>query len=237
MSLQSTYLKKLLTDAGYDLHREEDGWIIGCSSYYYQHEAAVLNSEVTVLALPEMVAMQLNTHEHGGFVPLSDAPEAFLMGMALDVGELLFWLKKSVRLSPEEPKGVTETDVHGLVKQRRGQDKLRDDLMTYWNSKCAVTNVDTEEFLIASHIKPWSECESSTEKLDPYNALLLNVALDKAFDRGYITFDDDGKIKLNPSWNWEEANLMGIKSNMKLHQIDQRHKHYLQYHRKNIWKT
>ena len=47
MNLQDTYLKKLLTDAGYDLHHEEYGWIIGHSSYY-QHDAAVLNSEVIV---------------------------------------------------------------------------------------------------------------------------------------------------------------------------------------------
>lgn len=236
MSLQATYLKKLLTDAGYDLHHNEGEWIIGYSSYY-RHEAAVLNAEIPVLALPEMVAMQLNTHEHAGFVPLTDAPTGFSMGMALDENELLTWLKRSVKLSVEEPKGVTETDVRGLVNQRRGQDKLRDDLMSYWNGKCAVTNVSTEEFLIASHIKPWSECENSIEKLDLYNVLLLNVALDRAFDRGYITFDDNGTIMLSKKWSTEEAVMMGITDDMKLRQIDHRHKRYLQYHRRNIWRS
>jgi len=157
--------------------------------------------------------------------------------MAVDESELLDWLKKSIKLSPEEPKGVTKTDVHGLVKQRRGQDRLRDDLMRYWNNKCAVSNVYSEEFLVASHIKPWSECENSTEKLDPYNALLLNVALDKAFDKGYITFDDNGAIVFSKKWSVEEAASMGITKNMKLRKIDDRHKRYLHYHRKNIWKS
>lgn len=99
MNLRETYLKKLLADAGYDLHRNEGEWIIGHSSYY-RHEVAVLNSEIIVLALPEMLAMQLNTHEHGGFVPLTDAPKDFLMGMALNENELLTWLKKVLNSLP-----------------------------------------------------------------------------------------------------------------------------------------
>ena len=235
MHTNAIYLKKLLTDAGYDQHSVEGDWIIGYSSYY-GHNVAVLNSEAVVLALPEMVAMQLNTHEQGGFVPLVDAPEGFPMGMALDMGSLLSWLKKSIKLSPEEPKGIIKTDVQGLVRQRRGQEKLRNDLMKYWGGKCAVTDISTEELLVASHIKPWSECENSTEKLDLYNALLLNVALDRVFDQGFITFDDNGRIKISLHWSLKEAKLLGINESMYLRYIDDKHCRYLAFHRKNVWK-
>lgn len=236
MGLEMTYLKKLLTDAGYDLHEEHNGWIIATSSYY-GHKAAVKIGELPVLTLPEKVAMQLNLHEDGHFVPLTNSPVGYPMGVALEIDELLKWLKKSVKLPYEMPEGVTTTDIEALRKERRGQDKLRDQLEKYWDSRCAVTNVNTEEFLIASHIKPWSECESSAEKLDPYNALLLNVALDKAFDKGYITFNDNGFIILSKQWSAEEAEIMGISGNMKLRQVDHRHKRYLQYHRTNIWRS
>lgn len=43
------------------------------------------------------------------------------------------------------------------------------------------------DFLVASHIVPWSV--DADNRLNPRNGLLLNVFLDKAFDRGYMTID------------------------------------------------
>jgi len=234
MSLRQTYLEMLLTSAGYDIHDFEDGWLLGRSSWY-KSRAAILPTEPAVLALPEKVAMQLNTFENGHFVLIEDAPDGFPMAMALEDDQLLMWLKKSVRLPEEEPKGIKTTDVKSLVNQRRGQDKLRKELMTYWGGQCAVTNVRTPELLMVSHIKPWSLCETPKEKLDLYNALLLNVALDRAFDQGLITFDDDGLLLMSEKWNWDEANVLGIYKNMKLRHIEDEHRWYLQYHRKEIF--
>jgi hypothetical protein len=228
------YLKKLLTDAGYDQHKIEGDWIIAQSSYY-RHSAALFMGEPSVLALPEKVGMQLNLYEEGNFIPLKNTPDNFLMGMALEIDELLVWLKKSVKLPEEKPIGVTTTDVETLRKERRGQEKLRQALMDYWGGQCAITDVRTSAFLVASHIKPWSECENDQERLDPYNALLLNTSLDRAFDQGYITFDDDGKILINKVWAANEAQIMGIAPDMKLKKIDDRHREYLRYHRGNIW--
>ncbi|BDY14020.1 HNH endonuclease [Hydrogenimonas cancrithermarum] len=231
---QAIYLRKLLTDAGYDLHKESGDWIVGYSSYY-RHEAAIYGGDVMVLALPEMAAMQLNLYENAAFVPIDHAPDGFPMGMALHESELLTWLKKSIKIPLEKPETL-KTDVQALVMQRRGQDRLRDELMRYWGGRCAVTNVKTPDLLIASHIKPWAECDTSEEKLDPFNALLLNAALDKAFDKGLISFDDEGKILISPQWDTSEAGAMGILEDAKLRRIDDNHRRYLQYHRQNIWK-
>ena len=137
-------------------------------------------TDLPILALPQAAAMQLNLFENAHFIPIEDAPDGFPYAMALERSELLYWLKKSARLPFEESADLAVTDVEVLVKQRRGQEKLRQLLMDYWDGRCAVTGVKTPELLVASHIKPWSQCESSKEKLDIYNALLLNIAIDRA---------------------------------------------------------
>ncbi len=234
MNITTIYLEKLLTDAGYDRHERQNDWIVGTSSYY-RHSVALKVIEMPILALPEKAAMQLNLFENAHFVPIEDTPPGFPYAMALELSELLYWLKKSVRLPFEEEDTVT-TDVESLVKQRRGQEKLRERLLEYWEGRCAVTEVATPELLVASHIKPWSMCDNAAEKLDLYNALLLNTALDRAFDQGFITFDNDGVLKISPIWNWKEANKMGIHKGMKLRRLDVRHLPYLNFHRENIWK-
>ena len=50
--------------------------------------------------------------------------------------------------------------------------------------------------LIASHIKPWNESDDS-EKANPTNGLCLNGLHDKAFDRGFITVDENYTIHIS----------------------------------------
>ena len=229
------YLQKLLTDAGYDRHTIEGDWIIAASSYYH-HSVTLLIDEIPILALPQEIAIQLNLHEAGNFIPLESTPDGFPMGMALKIDTLLHWLKKSIKLPTEKPMGITTTDVESLRKERRGQEKLRKALDDYWQNQCAVTEVKNRDFLVASHIKPWAECDSDEERLDIYNALLLNTALDRAFDQGYISFDEEGAIILSPHWNWDEAGSMGIHKAMRLRHFTRKHAEYLIYHQEHVFK-
>ena len=49
--------------------------------------------------------------------------------------------------------------------------------------------------LIASHIKPWSACKDNPEEcLSADNALLLTPTWDRLFDRGLISFTDEGDL-------------------------------------------
>src|SRR3546814_3413344 len=50
--------------------------------------------------------------------------------------------------------------------------------------------------LRASHIKPWSKCASGDERVDGNNGLLLSPTADHLFDRGWITFEDDGALEI-----------------------------------------
>ncbi len=84
------------------------------------------------------------------------------------------------------------TEAERLVVQRVGQDIFRERLMAYWQERCPLTGITEPALLRASHIKPWKDCETDAERLDVHNGLLLSALWDAAFDRGLVSFDDDG---------------------------------------------
>lgn len=87
---------------------------------------------------------------------------------------------------------LENTEKLQLVKSRRGQGRFRTNLEKF-EPACRVTGVTNKALLIASHIKPWCECDN-TERLDGNNGLLLSPHIDKLFDRGWITFTDSGDL-------------------------------------------
>lgn len=91
------------------------------------------------------------------------------------------------------------TEAERLVVQRIGQDIFRARLMDYWQGRCPLTGISDAPLLRASHIIPWSDCESDAERLDVHNGLLLSALWDAAFDRALVTFDDEGRPELSPS--------------------------------------
>lgn len=77
---------------------------------------------------------------------------------------------------------------------RLGQGRFRSALEKRWNGCCPLTNISERALLRASHIVPWNRCEKEAERLSPDNGLLLSVLWDAAFDRGLVSFDDDGVV-------------------------------------------
>ncbi|MDP5029872.1 HNH endonuclease [Paraglaciecola sp.] len=121
---------------------------------------------------------------------------------------------------------LSPTEKSILVSARVGQGQFRQRLFEQWDG-CAVTGYKMPAILVASHIKPWRSA-SNIERLDPNNGLLLVANLDKAFDRGFITFKDDGQILV--STLLERPEVLGITHQMRLTVREQNVK-YLQYHR------
>ena len=137
----------------------------------------------------------------------------------------------------EESHPIVTTESVAVIKARTGQGSYRKSLEDYWGFKCSVTGTpDSEEgtLLIASHIKPWAQ-SSNTERMDQFNGLLLVPNLDRAFDRGYITFDSSGKILISNKLNL--ASGFGITDNLCIppDKLNQNHIKYLAYHRDNIF--
>lgn len=133
--------------------------------------------------------------------------------------------------------GIEKFTTTGLatIKTRVGQSQYRKALIDYWKF-CAVSGIEMVDILKASHIKPWSESTDS-ERIDKYNGLLLNPTLDALFDKGFITFSDEGKIEISPQISSDDFSVLGITKESKLARIEEQHKKYLEYHRKNVFKS
>lgn len=114
------------------------------------------------------------------------------------------------------------------VKTRIGQGAFRANLITYWGGKCSVTRYQNHEVLIASHIKAWRD-STPHEKVSIYNGLLLTPNLDKAFDKGLISFTDTGRIVI--SNRLSSPKEFGIDTSMTI-SIEEEHKAFLAHHRK-----
>ena len=117
-----------------------------------------------------------------------------------------------------------------LVKIRLGQSNYRKKLIEYWGKSC-VTKLEIQELLIASHIKPFSECNNN-EKYDLFNGLLLTPNYDKLFDKFLISFDYSGKILISSILEKSDLEKLGISQEDKLNseKISKNHFEYLKYH-------
>ncbi len=123
---------------------------------------------------------------------------------------------------------VKNTERKSLQLSRIGQGLFRINLMNLWRS-CALTDVDFPEILRASHIKPWRDSDNS-ERLNPYNGLLLTPTYDVLFDKGYISFKSDGYMLLSKQVQSFRASLC-ISNEMKLRSVHTANLPFLEYHR------
>lgn len=82
------------------------------------------------------------------------------------------------------------------VKTRINQNVFRKIVLANYSGKCAITQIDIPDFLLASHIIPWSTNEK--ERLNPENGICLSALYDTAFDKGYIGINDKFEILISP---------------------------------------
>lgn len=125
-----------------------------------------------------------------------------------------------------------------LVKQRRGQDKYREALEKLWSGRCPITGINHPAFLVASHAKPWAD-SNPTERLDPFNGILLAVHIDRLFDGGWISFTDVGQILLSPQLpSYVATSLLGQDCQERnIPQFTSRHYPYLAWHRDKVYRN
>ena len=74
----------------------------------------------------------------------------------------------------------------------------------------AVTRVDRPELFIASHCKPWRECDNSAERLEVENGLMLTPNIYHLFDRGFISYENNGNLLISPVTDMGSMEKMGI---------------------------
>lgn len=99
-----------------------------------------------------------------------------------------------------EQKGYEVPDSTATIKTRGSAQKaFADAVKGNYGYRCAITGVATKDFLIASHIVPWSMDQSI--RLDPSNGICLSLLVDRAFEKGYLLIEDDLTIHIN----WERV--------------------------------
>lgn len=133
---------------------------------------------------------------------------------------------------------IDSTDRISLVKSRVGQGKFRSNVISLMPT-CPFTGISDTFLLRASHIIPWSQCRSNHERLDGYNGLSLTPSYDVLFDKGLISFNNDGCLlissRLNPqislSLGLVDGNIYDIRNGNGNRNI------YLEYHRNHIFKV
>lgn len=129
-------------------------------------------------------------------------------------------------------KKPNKTERNGIVLSRVGQGYYREQLLKKWNYKCAVTGSSLTNILIASHIVPWKNA-TDEERLNANNGILLSPNYDALFDKGLITFNDDGSIVFSDIISSKELIALGIDKNASI-KVNEEMKPFLKKHRNSL---
>jgi hypothetical protein len=110
---------------------------------------------------------------------------------------------------------LSDTERDAMIKVRVGQSRFRDALINRWGG-CSVFGCKERELLIASHIRPWSKCEDPKDRVNVANGLLLTPNLDRLFDSGLITFDQNFRIRISPNLKDGILNQLNVTRDLRL---------------------
>ena len=128
---------------------------------------------------------------------------------SLSYQTILESLDDSVQHKISSDPGLDSTIRESLIQARRGQGKFRANVESIDHS-CRMTGISNPSLLIASHIRPWRLCQSSYERLDGMNGLLLTPDADLLFDRGFISFEDNGDVLVSPRIDHDDLRRLGF---------------------------
>ena len=130
---------------------------------------------------------------------------------------------------------LTPTVRDAVVLARRGQGLFKQRVMAI-EHRCRLTGVDRIEHLRASHCKPWRDADN-VERLDGENGLLLTPDADHLFDRGFLGFEDSGRVLVSPVAHLRSIRAMGLDLETMTHvgSFSAGQRAYLQFHRQNVF--
>ena len=210
-----------------------DGWLV-------QVDYAELGNPVRpkdhmgVLAplLPEKYS-PIRADGGGNQVYLSEIPQPMAEALSSFVGQQFdTTLEESQEREIQNRTDIDVTGRYRLVMSRVGQGQYRKNLEQH-EIGCRITKITDGRFLTASHIKPWSK-STDFEKLDGSNGLLLSPHVDRLFDRGYISFEDDGALILSPSLPSDVILAWDLLAGLEKRPLTKKQAFYMEYHRTEL---
>ena len=139
-----------------------------------------------------------------------------------------------------EQRRISEADIPAttrtaLIKARIGQGLFKERVYLVEHA-CRLTMVTNPTHLVGSHIKPWRE-SNNEERLSGANGLLLTPTADHLFDRGFISFDDNGEILIARVADRVSLRRMGLNADKPPPPIsfNSDQKHFLSHHRAEVF--
>lgn len=243
MSAIPPLVDKALADAGYDLVEVlADGWvrarISGDASGELRLKVTPVGTLLTVQdeSIVDRIGLTSVRDPSIGAasVGVAESPQVLLRALRL---LKTLTTHPADRLSVEVEQRLARipvTERTREVRERIGQDVFRDALMEFWDGRCALSGVVLPPALLrASHAKPWKHA-NGTERLDPFNGLLLAVRYDALFDKGLIAFCEDGQLLASAALTPEVRRFVGLQDGMRLRFVVPGHLAYLRYHREHV---
>lgn len=224
----------------------DDGWLVKVDFNLIEMPLAPSENMDSIRELLPSVHSPIRPDGKGNQVYLCEIPEpmAATLNRLLD-GQVEFVKSEfdetslnnqenSEEIKIADRKDIGETHKLQLIKARRGQGLFRKNVADV-ESACRVTGVKVKSHLIASHIKPWKNA-TDEEKLDGNNGLLLSPHIDHLFDRGYISFADDGTMLISPMLSTSLLQVWGVDGAKPDGVMNSKQKVYMQFHRDNVFK-
>jgi putative restriction endonuclease len=120
-----------------------------------------------------------------------------------------------------------------LINARSGQGVFRERVELV-ETACRVTGILDRRYLRATHIKPWKDADDG-EKLDGANGLLLSPHIHHLFDRGHISFADDGTLLISRHLNPYVRKAWGLERAALAHPFTPEQCAHLEYHRQQVF--
>jgi putative restriction endonuclease len=120
-----------------------------------------------------------------------------------------------------------------LISARVAQGIFRERLERT-ETACRVTGIMDRRYLQATHIKPWKDADDR-EKLDGANGLLLSPHICHLFDRGHISFADDGSLLISRHLNPYVRSAWGLQQPVPPRPFSAEQRTYLDYHRRHLF--
>lgn len=180
--------------------------------------------EIKQLLPAEYSPFQKNGHDNRGFLYPCDENLAAL------------FMTKIAQLNDDEQvlQEVIETDAKIQTKMRIGHQHYKEKLLELWDNECVLCKINIPELLRASHAKPWRDCNHQ-ERVDPYNGLLLCAHHDALFDRGFISFNTNGKLLISNELLYAQPSIYAIHTDNHIQLYEQNFK-YLLWHEAYVFK-
>jgi putative restriction endonuclease len=186
------------------------------------------------------------TRQSAAELYLSEVPEAEAHQFRRRLSRLVEDLEERIATETEgklQEQAIEEhiwqrTNIAPLQKRqlsfaRTGQGVFREQVERI-ETACRVTGILDRRYLRATHIKPWKDA-SDEEKLDGSNGLLLSPHAIHLFDRGHISFADDGTLLISRHLNPYVRKAWNLDHPVHPHPFRASQRSYLEYHRIHVF--